>query len=145
MPTQTLMFVPAMPSILCQTIGISMLRSRASLSNHLATLPQSGLQSDLEEESDSMEQEQLGTCSSSISMAPIDDSNMRKIKQSSHSKFPLTFLELAGASCVFLCFAVGLTGVYLTLPDSDYSFLKLPRTIEDLHILRYSISHTTFV
>lgn len=60
-------------------------------------------------------------------------------KKMSKSKFPLTFLEMASASGVVLCFAVGLAGVYLTLPDSDYSFLKLPKTIEDLHILRYFI------
>lgn len=89
-----------------------------------------------------MEQEQLGT--SSTSMRSIDDKNERKIKQSADSRFPLTFLEMAGASGVVLCFVVGLAGVYLTLPDSDYSFLKLPRTIEDLHILRYSISHIPF-
>ncbi|GKC98856.1 hypothetical protein Tco_1169131 [Tanacetum coccineum] len=58
----------------------------------------------------------------------------KKMKES--SKFPLTFVEVAGASCVVLFFAFGLAGVYLTLPESDYSFLKLPRTIEDLHILR---------
>ncbi|XP_076898202.1 putative membrane protein At4g09580 [Bidens hawaiensis] len=77
-----------------------------------------------------MEHEQLGT---STSMKSNDDVDM---KQSSSSKFPLTFVEMAGASCVVLFFAVGLAGVYLTLPDSDYSFLKLPKTLEDLHILR---------
>ena len=72
-----------------------------------------------------MEQEHVMTSSSS------DDK--KKMKE---SKFPLTFLEVAGASGVVLFFAFGLAGVYLTLPESDYSFLKLPRTIEDLHILR---------
>ncbi|XP_023738894.1 uncharacterized membrane protein At4g09580 [Lactuca sativa] len=88
-----------------------------------------------------MEQEQLGT--SSTSMRSIDDKNERKIKQSADSRFPLTFLEMAGASGVVLCFVVGLAGVYLTLPDSDYSFLKLPRTIEDLHILREHLESYT--
>ncbi|KAI3687629.1 hypothetical protein L1987_81329 [Smallanthus sonchifolius] len=84
-----------------------------------------------------MEYEQLGTSSSSPSLRSNDDNSRRgEIKQSANSKFPLTFLETAGASAVVLFFAVGLAGVYLTLPDSDYSFLKLPRTIEDLHILR---------
>ncbi|KAG5134539.1 hypothetical protein JHK82_025727 [Glycine max] len=52
------------------------------------------------------------------------------------SKFPLSFWEATVASTVALVFAVGLLGVYLTMPDSDYSFLKLPRTLEDLQLLR---------
>ena len=40
------------------------------------------------------------------------------------------------ASTVVLGFLVGLMVVYLTMPASDYSFLKLPRTLEDLQILR---------
>lgn len=52
------------------------------------------------------------------------------------SKFPLSFWETTVASTVALIFAVGLTGVYLTMPDSDYSFLKLPRTLQDLKLLR---------
>lgn len=59
------------------------------------------------------------------------------------SKFPLTLGEVAVASGVVLAFAVGLLGVYLTLPDSDYSFLKLPRTIEDLQILRDNLETYT--
>ncbi|KAI7750684.1 hypothetical protein M8C21_029528 [Ambrosia artemisiifolia] len=41
-----------------------------------------------------------------------------------------------GASGVVSSFADGLLRVYLTLPDSDYSFLNFPRTLKDLHILR---------
>ncbi|XP_052725225.1 uncharacterized membrane protein At4g09580 isoform X2 [Vigna angularis] len=52
------------------------------------------------------------------------------------SKFPLSFWETTVASTVALIFAVGLAGVYLTMPDSDYSFLKLPRTLQDLKLLR---------
>ena len=52
-------------------------------------------------------------------------------------KFPLTFWEMAAASGVVLSFVLGLIGVYLTMPESDYSFLKLPRSLEDLQILRY--------
>ncbi|KAK1436314.1 hypothetical protein QVD17_02093 [Tagetes erecta] len=79
-------------------------------------------------------QHHLHTSSSSASITSSNDNNSKgDIKQ---SKFPLTFVEMAGASGVVLFFAVGLAGVYLTLPDSDYSFLKLPKTIEDLHILR---------
>jgi len=54
----------------------------------------------------------------------------------SPSKFPLSFWETTVASTVALIFAAGLIGVYLTMPDSDYSFLKLPRTIQDLRLLR---------
>ncbi|KAF5772565.1 putative SNARE associated golgi family protein [Helianthus annuus] len=88
-----------------------------------------------------MEHEQLETTSSS--MRSSDDNIKGEIKQSGPSKFPLTFLQMAGASAVVLFFAVGLTGVYLTLPESDYSFLKLPRTIEDLHILRDHLENYT--
>ncbi|KAK4761639.1 hypothetical protein SAY87_029523 [Trapa incisa] len=52
------------------------------------------------------------------------------------SKFPLYPREAAGAVLVLLSFASGLLGVYLTMPASDYSFLKLPRTLDDLQILR---------
>ncbi|KAG8476873.1 hypothetical protein CXB51_031009 [Gossypium anomalum] len=34
-------------------------------------------------------------------------------------------------------FVLGFIGVYLTMPPSGYSFLKLPRSLEDLHILRF--------
>lgn len=90
-----------------------------------------------------MEQEQIETRSSSSFSSSMgntnDDNNNSESKVKSMevtSKFPLTFWEMAGASGVVLGFAVGLLGIYLTLPDSDYSFLKLPRTLEDLHILR---------
>ncbi|KAJ8774146.1 hypothetical protein K2173_009577 [Erythroxylum novogranatense] len=52
------------------------------------------------------------------------------------SEFPLSFWEVTVASIVVLGFVLGLLGVYLTLPASDYSFLKLPRNLEDLQILR---------
>ncbi|KAJ6426966.1 hypothetical protein OIU79_008333 [Salix purpurea] len=52
------------------------------------------------------------------------------------SRFPLSSREVAAASTVVLGFVLGLLGVYLTMPASDYSFLKLPRTLEDLQILR---------
>ncbi|KAI6707540.1 hypothetical protein NL676_010502 [Syzygium grande] len=50
--------------------------------------------------------------------------------------FPLSFWEVAAASTVVVGFVLGLLGVYLTMPASDYSFLKLPRTLQDLQILR---------
>ncbi|MBA0685443.1 hypothetical protein Goari_013103 [Gossypium aridum] len=34
-----------------------------------------------------------------------------------------------------MVFVLGYIGVYLTMPPSDYSFLKLPRSLEDLQIL----------
>lgn len=55
------------------------------------------------------------------------------------SGFPLSFWEVTVATTVVLGFVLGLLGVYLTMPPSDYSFLKLPRTLEDLQILRLVI------
>lgn len=48
----------------------------------------------------------------------------------------LSFWEVTTASVVVLGFLVGLLCVYLTMPQSDYSFLKLPRNLQDLQILR---------
>ncbi|RYQ81519.1 hypothetical protein Ahy_Scaffold1g107428 [Arachis hypogaea] len=59
------------------------------------------------------------------------------------SKFPLSAWETAVASSVVLGFAAGICGVYLTMPDSDYSFLKLPRTLEDLQLLRDNLENYT--
>ncbi|KAL8196336.1 hypothetical protein R6Q57_025336 [Mikania cordata] len=91
-----------------------------------------------------MEQEPFETTSSSSLMRNDDYNRENKMKSSSlSSKFPLTFWEMAGASGVSMSFAVSLVGIYLTLPDSDYSFLKLPRTLEDLHILRNNLERYT--
>ncbi|MBA0830662.1 hypothetical protein Goarm_015180 [Gossypium armourianum] len=54
----------------------------------------------------------------------------------SKPSFPLSFWEVTMAFTVVMGFVLGLGGVYLTMPASDYSFLKLPRSLEDLHILR---------
>lgn len=54
------------------------------------------------------------------------------------NKFPLSVWEVAAASTVVMGFVLGLLLVYLTMPASDYSFLKLPRSLEELQILRYS-------
>ncbi|KAL3621712.1 hypothetical protein CASFOL_034372 [Castilleja foliolosa] len=59
-----------------------------------------------------------------------------KIREKS-SKFPLTAWEVTVASGVVLDFFLGLVGLYLTMPASDYNFLKLPRTLQDLQILRW--------
>ncbi|KAJ6933161.1 hypothetical protein NC651_008547 [Populus alba x Populus x berolinensis] len=66
------------------------------------------------------------------------------------SRFPLSFWEVGAASSVVLGFVLCVLGVYLTMPASDYSFLKLPRTLEDLQILRdhletYTIDYTAQV
>ncbi|GMJ12512.1 hypothetical protein like AT4G17790 [Hibiscus trionum] len=60
----------------------------------------------------------------------------REEMKGSKPSFPLTFWEVAVALTVVMGFVLGLLGVYLTIPDSDYSFLKLPRNLEDLQILR---------
>ncbi|RDX67717.1 putative membrane protein, partial [Mucuna pruriens] len=61
----------------------------------------------------------------------------------SESKFPLSFWEATVASMVALVFVLGLLCVYLTMPDSDYSFLKLPRTLQDLQLLRDNLETYT--
>ncbi|KAM1034160.1 hypothetical protein ACFX2J_037416 [Malus domestica] len=58
-------------------------------------------------------------------------------------KFPLSFWEVALASTVVLGFLFGLLGVYLTMPASDYSFLKLPRSLQELQILRVHLEDYT--
>ncbi|KAJ0054348.1 hypothetical protein Pint_03468 [Pistacia integerrima] len=65
-------------------------------------------------------------------MGKIEESN-EDVK--SINKFPLSIWEVAVASTVVMGFVVGLLLVYLTMPASDYSFLKLPRSLEDLQIL----------
>lgn len=44
---------------------------------------------------------------------------------------------------VVVSFVLGLLGVYLTMPASDYSFLRLPRSLEDLQILRDHLENYT--
>jgi hypothetical protein len=48
-------------------------------------------------------------------------------------RFPVW--EAALGAGVAAAFAAGLVGVYLSMPDSDYSFLKLPRNLQELQIL----------
>ncbi|CAI9274753.1 unnamed protein product [Lactuca saligna] len=82
------------------------------------------------------------SCSSSTTSN--DDYRENTVKSSAMpSKFVLTYGEMAGASAVVLGFAVSLIGVYLSLPVSDYTFLKLPRTLEDLHVLRDNLERYT--
>ncbi|RVW19248.1 hypothetical protein CK203_095886 [Vitis vinifera] len=65
----------------------------------------------------------------------------RDCKENVEGRFPLTFWEVTGASAVVGAFVLGLACVYLTMPASDYSFLKLPRSLEDIQILRSSIAN----
>ncbi|CAL9129220.1 SNARE associated Golgi protein [Musa troglodytarum] len=51
-------------------------------------------------------------------------------------RFPLSRREVAAATGVLASYMLGLVGLYLTMPATDYRFLKLPRTLEDLRILR---------
>lgn len=65
-------------------------------------------------------------------------------------KFPLSVWEVLVGCGAVLGFAFGLFGVYMTMPASDYSFLKLPRSLEDLQLLRdnlesYSSDYTAQV
>jgi hypothetical protein len=48
-------------------------------------------------------------------------------------RFPVW--EAALGAGVAAAFAAGLVGVYLSMPDSDYSFLKLPRNLQELQVL----------
>ncbi|KAK8490681.1 hypothetical protein V6N13_046921 [Hibiscus sabdariffa] len=59
-----------------------------------------------------------------------------EVKGSKRPSFPLSFWEVSVASTVVIAFVLGLFGVYFTMPASDYSFLKLPRSLQDLQILR---------
>ena len=68
----------------------------------------------------------------------------RDCKENVEGRFPLTFWEVAGASAVVGAFVLGLACVYLTMPASDYSFLKLPRSLEDIQILRYFLFSVCF-
>ncbi|XP_020577533.1 uncharacterized membrane protein At4g09580 isoform X2 [Phalaenopsis equestris] len=52
------------------------------------------------------------------------------------SKFPLSGWEVAAGLGVVVSFGIGLLAVYFSMPPSDYSFLKLPRTLEELQTLR---------
>ena len=52
-------------------------------------------------------------------------------------KFQVSFWEVGVFTTVVFAFLSGLLCVYLTMPASDYSFLKLPRNLQDLQILRY--------
>ncbi|KAJ8631978.1 hypothetical protein MRB53_025314 [Persea americana] len=69
-------------------------------------------------------------------MEKATEIDCRSGSRSDESKFPLAAWEIAAASTVVLGFGLALFCVYLTMPDSDYSFLKLPRSLEDLHVLR---------
>lgn len=67
----------------------------------------------------------------------MEKRGQRDCKENVEGRFPLTFWEVAGASAVVGAFVLGLVCVYFTMPASDYSFLKLPRSLEDIQILRF--------
>lgn len=84
-----------------------------------------------------------GEVGTSSSMAAVADSLKCEtqgvgivVNESKSDKFPLSFWEIGVAATVVLGYALSLGCVYFTMPASDYSFLKLPRNLEDLQILR---------
>ncbi|WOL06314.1 hypothetical protein Cni_G15046 [Canna indica] len=59
------------------------------------------------------------------------------------AKLRLSRWEAAAAAGVVASFGLGLVAVYLSMPSSDYSFLKLPRTLEDIQDLRDNLESYT--
>ncbi|KAJ8513497.1 hypothetical protein OPV22_003931 [Ensete ventricosum] len=60
------------------------------------------------------------------------------------TKLTLSRWDVAAAAGVVASFGMGLVAVCLSMPASDYSFLKLPRTLEDIQYLRDNLeSYTT--
>uniref|UniRef100_A0A0D6R6Z1 VTT domain-containing protein n=1 Tax=Araucaria cunninghamii TaxID=56994 RepID=A0A0D6R6Z1_ARACU len=58
-------------------------------------------------------------------------------------RFPLAHFEMAAAVSVFCVFSLGLLCIYLTMPASEFQVLKLPRTIEDLQVLKNHLASYT--
>ncbi|XP_059307028.1 uncharacterized membrane protein At4g09580-like [Lycium ferocissimum] len=79
---------------------------------------------------------EVGTSSAMATTSLKTEINVNGISVIKSAKFPLSFWEICIASGVVLSFILGLVCVYLTMPASDYSFLKLPRTLQDLQILK---------
>ncbi|BAF15631.2 Os04g0592600, partial [Oryza sativa Japonica Group] len=65
----------------------------------------------------------------------------RREEMGREERFPVW--EAALGAGVAAAFATGLVGVYLSMPDSDYSFLKLPRNLEELQILTGHLENYT--
>lgn len=59
------------------------------------------------------------------------------------SKYSLSRWEAAAAAGVLASFGLVLVAVYLSMPSSDYSFLKLPRSVEDIQDLRDNLESYT--
>ncbi|KAJ7943845.1 SNARE associated Golgi protein family [Quillaja saponaria] len=57
------------------------------------------------------------------------------------SKFLLSCWEMTAASTVVLGFLLGLIRVYLTMPESDYSFLKIPRSLMEQYSCHCLLEH----
>ncbi|KAL2506245.1 SNARE associated Golgi protein family [Abeliophyllum distichum] len=81
-------------------------------------------------------------------VASLNDGNVARVviegkEEVKSGKFPLTLWEVTMACGVVLGFVLGLMGIYLTMPASDYSFLKLPRSLQDLQILKDNLESYT--
>ncbi|KAL2454427.1 SNARE associated Golgi protein family [Abeliophyllum distichum] len=81
-------------------------------------------------------------------VASLNDGNVARVviegkEEVKSGKFPLTLWEVTMACGVVLRFVLGLMGIYLTMPASDYSFLKLPRSLQDLQILKDNLESYT--
>ncbi|THU73193.1 hypothetical protein C4D60_Mb04t20230 [Musa balbisiana] len=59
------------------------------------------------------------------------------------SKYSFSRWEAAAAASVVASFGLVLVAVYLSMPSSDYSFLKLPRSVEDIQDLRDNLESYT--
>uniref|UniRef100_A0A0C9S7L2 TSA: Wollemia nobilis Ref_Wollemi_Transcript_8241_1363 transcribed RNA sequence n=1 Tax=Wollemia nobilis TaxID=56998 RepID=A0A0C9S7L2_9CONI len=58
-------------------------------------------------------------------------------------RFPLAQFEVAALISIFCVFLLGLLCIYLMMPDSEFQFLKLPQTVEDLQILKNHLASYT--
>uniref|UniRef100_A0A0D6R5G4 VTT domain-containing protein n=1 Tax=Araucaria cunninghamii TaxID=56994 RepID=A0A0D6R5G4_ARACU len=58
-------------------------------------------------------------------------------------RYPLAQFEVAALISIFCVFLLGLSCIYLMMPDSKFQFLKLPQTVEDLQILKNHLASYT--
>lgn len=69
-----------------------------------------------------------------------EDDDSPSGKRLKSERFPFTRGELAGALVVFFIFSVGLFCIYCTLPTADYAKLRLPRSLNDLRLLKETVA-----
>ncbi|KAL9242686.1 hypothetical protein vseg_016663 [Gypsophila vaccaria] len=66
--------------------------------------------------------------------------NENEIKKNNNekkgTKNGIKMWEITAAIGVIIAYVIGLLAVYLTMPSSDYTFLKFPRSLDDLQILK---------